>query len=84
MPVHVTAARAAAKPPGPQPPLLPGPLNTLPGADNFVNSAGAAGASTQALATDLACYALNGKLPAGVTSLPAAVGPPRTCLGSPS
>jgi hypothetical protein len=61
-----------------------GTFNTLPGADAFVNSAGATAASTQALATDLAYYALNGKLPAGVTSLPAAVGPPRTCVGSPS
>jgi hypothetical protein len=61
-----------------------GPLNTLPGADTFLNSAAATAASTQALATDLAYYALNGKLPAGVTSLPAAVGPPRTCVGSPS
>jgi hypothetical protein len=61
-----------------------GPLNTLPGADLFVNSAGATAASTKALATDLAYYALNGKLPAGVTSLPAAVGPPYACVGSPS
>ena len=37
-----------------------------------------------ALATDLAYYALNGSLPAGVTSLPAAVGPTYTCSGSPS
>jgi hypothetical protein len=61
-----------------------GPLNTLPGVDTFVNSAAATAASTQALATDNAYYALNGKLPAGVTSLPAAVGPTRTCVGSPS
>jgi PKD repeat protein len=61
-----------------------GPLNTLPGADAFVNSAGATAASTQALTTDLAYYALNGTLPAGVTSLPPAVGPTRTCVGSPS
>jgi hypothetical protein len=61
-----------------------GPLNTLPGADAFVNAAGATAADTQALATDLAYYALNGALPAGVTSLPAAVGPPYACVGSPS
>ena len=61
-----------------------GPLNTLPGADAFVNAAGATAAGTQALATDLAYYALNGALPAGVTSLPAAVGPPYACVGSPS
>ena len=61
-----------------------GPLNTLPGADAFVNAAGATSADTQALATDLAYYALNGTLPSGVTSLPAAVGPPSACSGSPS
>jgi hypothetical protein len=60
------------------------PLNTLPGADAFVNAAGATAADTQALATDLAYYALNGTLPSGVTSLPAAVGPPFACVGSPS
>jgi PKD repeat protein len=61
-----------------------GPLNTLPGPDLFVNSASDTGADTQALATDLAYYALNGTLPPGVTSLPAAVGPPYACVGSPS
>jgi PKD domain len=61
-----------------------GPLNTLPGADVFVNAASDTAADTQALATDLAYYALNGTLPAGVTSLPAAVGPPDACAGSPS
>jgi hypothetical protein len=61
-----------------------GPLNTLPGADVFINSASGTAADTQALATDLAYYALNGTLPAGVTSLPAAVGPPDSCVGSPS
>jgi PKD domain/CHAP domain len=61
-----------------------GPLNTLPGADVFVNSASGTAADTQALATDLAYYALNGTLPPGVTSLPAAVGPPYACVGSPS
>ena len=61
-----------------------GPLNTLPGADAYVNAAGATAAGTQALATDLAYYALNGALPPGVSSLPAAVGPPAGCVGSPS
>jgi PKD domain/CHAP domain len=61
-----------------------GTFNTLPGADAFVNSASDTTADTQALATDLAYYALNGSLPAGVTSLPAAVGPTFTCSGSPS
>ena len=61
-----------------------GPLNTLPGSDTFVNSASDTGPDTQALATDLAYYALNGTLPPGVTTLPAAVGPPYACVGSPS
>lgn len=61
-----------------------GTFNTLPGADAFVNSASDTTGDTQALATDLAYYALNGSLPAGVTSLPAAVGPTYTCSGSPS
>jgi PKD repeat protein len=61
-----------------------GPLNTLPGAGVFLNASGATAADTQALATDLAYYALNGTLPSGVTSLPAAVGPPDACVGSPS
>ena len=61
-----------------------GPLNTLPGADAFVNAASDTATDTQALATDLAYYALNGSLPGGVTSLPAAVSPPRTCAGSPT
>jgi hypothetical protein len=61
-----------------------GPLNTLPGADAFVDAASDTAADTRALATDLARYALTGTLPAGVTSLPAAVGPPYACVGSPS
>jgi hypothetical protein len=61
-----------------------GPLNTLPGADAFVDAASDTAADTQALATDLAYYALNGALPAGVTSLPAAAAPPYACVGSPS
>jgi hypothetical protein len=61
-----------------------GTFNTLPGADAFVNSASDTTADTQALATDLAYYALSGSLPAGVTSLPVAVGPTYTCSGLPS
>jgi hypothetical protein len=61
-----------------------GPMNTLPGVDVFINSASDNAADTQALATDLAYYALNGTLPPGVTALPAAVSPPDACLGSPS
>jgi hypothetical protein len=61
-----------------------GPLNTLPGADAFVNSASDTAADTQALATDNAYYALYGTLPPGVTSMPAAVAPPYACAGSPS
>jgi hypothetical protein len=61
-----------------------GTFNTLPGADAFVDAASDTAADTQALATDLAYYALNGTLPAGVTSLPAAAAPPYACVGSPS
>jgi hypothetical protein len=61
-----------------------GPLDTLPGADTFVNAEGATAADTQALATDLAYYATHGTLPSGVTSLPAAAGPQYACSGSPS
>jgi hypothetical protein len=61
-----------------------GPTNTLPGVDTFINSASDTAADTQALATDNAYYALNGTLPPGVTSMPAAVGPPFACVGSPS
>jgi PKD repeat protein len=61
-----------------------GPLDTLPGADAFVDAASDTAADTQALATDLAYYALNGALPAGVTQLPAAIGPAYACSGSPS
>jgi PKD repeat protein len=61
-----------------------GPLNTLPGVDVFINAASDTTEDTQALATDLAYYALNGTLPPGVTALPGAVSPPDECLGSPS
>jgi hypothetical protein len=61
-----------------------GPINYQLEADAYVNAASDTAADTQALATDLAYYALNGTLPAGVTSLPAAVGPPAGCAGSAS
>ncbi|HEY1624676.1 MAG TPA: PKD domain-containing protein [Streptosporangiaceae bacterium] len=61
-----------------------GPVNTLQGVSVFVNAAAATAADTQALATDLAYYALHGSLPSGVTALPAAVGPPYACVGSPN
>ncbi len=61
-----------------------GPTGSLPGADVYVDAAGSTAASTQARATDLAYYALNGHLPAGVTTVPAAAGVTRTCAGSPS
>jgi PKD domain/CHAP domain len=61
-----------------------GPVNTLQGASVFINSASDTAADTQALATDNAYYALNGTLPPGVTSMPAAVGAPYACVGSPS
>ena len=53
------------------------------GPGTFINAAGATAADTQALATDLAYYALTGSLPPGVTTLPAAVGPAYACVGSP-
>jgi hypothetical protein len=63
-----------------------GPVNTLSavGAGVYVNAAAATAAGTQALATELAYYALNGALPPGVTALPAAVGPPYACVGTPT
>ena len=62
-----------------------GPVNTLQqvGPGFFIDSAGATAADTQALATDLAYYGLHGSLPSGVTTLPAAVGAPYACVGSP-
>ncbi len=60
-----------------------GPADSTPGAGTYVDATGLTAASTQALATDLAYYALHGSLPPGVTSLPAAAGPSGTCAGSP-
>jgi hypothetical protein len=61
-----------------------GQFNAPPGADFYVNAASDSAADTQTLATDDAYYALNGTLPPGVTSVPAAVGPSSACTGSPS
>ncbi|HEX6454471.1 MAG TPA: PKD domain-containing protein [Trebonia sp.] len=61
-----------------------GEWNTPPGADAYVNAASDTAADTQTLATDLAYYALHGTLPPGVTTTPAPVGPPNSCVGSPS
>jgi hypothetical protein len=61
-----------------------GQWNTPPGADYFVDATSDTGADTLSLATDDAYYALNGTLPPGVTSAPAAVGSSDVCAGSPS
>ena len=74
--------------PGPGTPFSYGvdPVNTLAqvGPGNYINAAGATAADTQAIATDLAYYALHGALPPGVTSVPPQVGAPYACMGSPS
>ncbi|ACU76287.1 PKD domain containing protein [Catenulispora acidiphila DSM 44928] len=74
--------------PGPGTPFSYGvdPVNSVAqlGAGNFVNAAGATATDTQAIATDLAYYALHGVLPPGVTSVPPQVGAPYACMGSPS
>jgi len=59
------------------------PSDQLPGVDLYENGAAATAAQTPALATDLAYYATHGKLPAGVTKLPAQGTPARVCAGSP-
>jgi len=59
------------------------PLDQLPGVDLYENAAAATATQTPALATDLAYYATHGKLPAGVTTLPAQGNPARVCAGSP-
>jgi len=61
-----------------------GPLNQLPGAGAFEESAAAQGSQTPLLTTDLAYYATHGTLPAGVTSLPAEADPEYVCSGQPS
>lgn len=62
-----------------------GPVDQMPGADTFVNSAAATGSATEQLTADNAYYAVNGVLPTGVTvsSMPPAVGADDVCGGSP-
>ncbi|HUN32083.1 MAG TPA: PKD domain-containing protein [Trebonia sp.] len=60
------------------------PLAELPGAGAFEEGAASTAALSQQRATDLAYYAANGTLPAGVTSVPAQAGPQDACSGSPS
>ncbi|HEY2508870.1 MAG TPA: PKD domain-containing protein [Streptosporangiaceae bacterium] len=60
------------------------PPATTPLANVFEYANGPTAAATQAWATDLAYYALNGTMPAGVTALPPGNGLPYECLGSPS
>jgi hypothetical protein len=59
------------------------PLDQLPGAGAFEEAAGTTASGTAALAADLAYYAVNGALPSGVTSLPAAASPEYVCAGTP-
>jgi hypothetical protein len=47
-------------------------------------AAGSTVSQTTKLADDLACYALRGNLPPGVTSLPGEASPQFTCSGGPS
>jgi hyaluronoglucosaminidase len=60
------------------------PLAQLPGANYYENGTAATAAQTPDLTTDLAFYAAHGTLPPGVTALPAAAAPTRTCSGSPA
>jgi PKD repeat protein len=64
--------------------LVTPPVDQLPGADNIEEAAGSAAPQTANLAYDLGYYALHGKLPPGVTSLPAEASPQFTCSGEPS
>jgi hypothetical protein len=64
--------------------LVSPPVDQLPGADNIEEAAGSSASQTANLAYDLAYYALHGKLPPGVTSLPAEASPQFTCSGKPS
>ena len=59
-------------------------LNVLIPAGLFMDGAAATASQTPQRAADMVYYAVNGTLPAGVTALPAAARPARTCLGSPS
>jgi hypothetical protein len=58
------------------------PLDKLPGVAYYEDGAAATTSQTPARATDLAYYAVHGKLPAGVTKLPAQANPAGNCSGS--
>jgi hyaluronoglucosaminidase len=60
------------------------PLAAVPAMNAYENGAGQTAAQTAALSADLAWYAAHGSLPAGVTALPAAAGPARSCAGQPA
>lgn len=60
------------------------PRAALPPMSYYENGAGATAADTATLSADLAYYAARGQLPPGVTSLPAAAPPARSCAGTPS
>jgi hyaluronoglucosaminidase len=60
------------------------PLDTLPGTNYYENGTAATTAQTPQLATDLAYYAAHGRLPVGVTALPAAARPAGVCSGQPA
>jgi PKD repeat protein len=64
--------------------LVKPPVDRLPGANSLEEAAGSTAPHTAHLADDLAYYALHGKLPPGVTSLPAEANPAFTCSGHPS
>ena len=58
------------------------PVDKLPGAGYYEDGAAATSSQTAARATDLAYYAVHGKLPSGVTKLPAQATPAGNCSGS--
>ena len=60
------------------------PLNALIPAGLFMDGAAATASLTPQRAADLAYYAVNGTLPPGVTTVPAAAQPASVCSGSPS
>lgn len=60
------------------------PLAAIPAMNAYENGAGQTAAQTATLSADLAYYAAHGSLPDGVTSLPAAARPARTCAGQPA
>jgi PKD repeat protein len=73
-------ANPSAEIPGSTPFYVAGsPLDRLPGADAYEDGTAASSGEASALATDLTYYALHGRLPAGVRSLPAAAEPQPVC-----